>query len=73
MSKEFYQGFGMAVAAVAREHGMPSVAVDIMNCNGVSLMELEDAGLEEFDLKPLREEWLDSQPEPRARQEGTER
>jgi hypothetical protein len=54
----FYQGFAAALGSLAREHGEPSVAVDIMRCNGVSLQDLKDAGVEEFDLKPLRTEWL---------------
>jgi hypothetical protein len=56
-NKAFYHGFAIAVASVARDHGLPSVAVDIMRCNGVSLQDLQDAGVEQFDLKPIRDEW----------------
>lgn len=55
--KTFYCGMAVALGSLAREHDQPSVAIDIMKCNGVSLKDLQDAGVEPFDLKPLRKEW----------------
>lgn len=52
---EFYKGFVVAVGTLAR-NGYPSLATDVMTCNGVTLKELEDAGAEDFDLDPIREE-----------------
>lgn len=57
---DFYCGFAAALGSLAREHGMPSVAVDIMNCNGVTLKDFENAKVDEFDLKPLRAEWQET-------------
>lgn len=56
-SADFYQGFAAAVSTLARTHNMPSVAVDVMDCNGVTLRDLFDARVEDFDLDPLRKEW----------------
>lgn len=58
--KHFYQGFACALASLARGLGPPSMAIDIMNTNGITLADLEKAGVEEFDLKPLRAEWRES-------------
>ena len=55
--KSFYRGFAVAIGSLAREHGSPSMAVDIMESNGVTLRQLEEAGVEPFDLKPIRAEW----------------
>jgi hypothetical protein len=54
-SNAFYQGFAVAVADLARR-GEPSVALDIMNCNGVTIRQLRDAGVIPFDLDPLERE-----------------
>lgn len=54
--KEFYVGFAVAVASVAREHGSPSMARDIMVCNGVTMKNLRDADVADFDLEPLMAE-----------------
>jgi len=55
--RNFYLGFAAAVAAVARDHGKPAMAVDIMEMQGVRLKDFVDAGVVEFDLRPLRDEW----------------
>lgn len=54
--KEFYRGFAVAVAELARR-GWPSQAIDIMHANGVTLQQLRNSGVEDFDLKPLATEW----------------
>lgn len=54
--RKFTQGFAAAIASPAREHGMPLVAADITRCNGLTYEDFERAGVEEFDLAPLREE-----------------
>lgn len=53
---EFICGFAAAVGTLAREHGSPSMAADIMHCNGLRLKDFKKAGVEEFDMKPLRGE-----------------
>jgi len=56
LDKAFYQGFAAAIGSLAREHDQPSMARDIMNCNGVTFKQLRDAGVEQFDLMPLANE-----------------
>jgi len=53
--KEFIRGFACAIAALAREHDRPSMARDIATCNGFSLSDFKQAGVELFDLKPITE------------------
>lgn len=53
----FLQGFACALGSLAREHGEPSVAVDIMHINGITYDELKLAKADPFDLKPIRREW----------------
>ena len=55
-NKEFYQGMSIIAGTVAR-HGYAGIAVDAMDSNGITLSDMIDAGSEEFDLKPLREEY----------------
>lgn len=43
--KAFYQGFAVAVGTLAR-NGYPSLAKDIMNCNGVTIERLKESGVE---------------------------
>ncbi len=57
VSRAFYHGFAAALGSLAREHDRPSMAIDIMRCNGVTLQNLKDAGVEQFDLAPLAKEW----------------
>jgi hypothetical protein len=49
----FYQGFAVVAGSLARDHGQPSMARDIMQCNGVTLRRLRAAKVEPFDLGPL--------------------
>lgn len=53
---EFMHGFAVAVGTLARV-GYPSHAIDIMDCNGITLRDLVNAKVEAFDLKPIRAEW----------------
>ena len=52
---DFYQGFAVAVGYVAREADRPSLAKDIMVSNGITLADLQAAGVEDYDLVPIRE------------------
>jgi hypothetical protein len=55
--KEFLRGFGIAIGALARDHGEPTMAADIARSNGITLADLRRAGVEAFDLtKNLRRE-----------------
>lgn len=56
-NKEFYLGMAVVLGAIARDHGLPSIAINIMKSNGVSFQALKNAGVEPFDLDPLRLEW----------------
>jgi hypothetical protein len=53
-NKEFYQGFAVACATLVRSYDEPSMAKYIMTSNGITLRDLKGAGVEEFDLAPLR-------------------
>ena len=55
--KAFLQGFAVAVGSLVRDHDQPSMAVDIIRGNGVTLMDLENCGAETFDLKHIRKAW----------------
>jgi hypothetical protein len=59
MNKEFYFGCAVILSSLARDHGFPNMAIDIMHCNGITFDQLKQAGCEEFDLAPLRKEWRD--------------
>jgi hypothetical protein len=54
-NEAFYQGFACAIATLAR-YGSTS-PTDIMQSNGISLKDLEQGGVEEFDLAPIRADW----------------
>lgn len=58
----FWQGFAAALGTLARDHGCPGMAVDIMRLNGVSLEQLVEAGAMSFDLDPLRAEIASTTP-----------
>jgi len=58
---EFFQGVGAALGSLARDHGQPFMAIDIMRMNGITFDDLVTAGVEEFDLYPLRNEWFDGE------------
>lgn len=53
-SNDFILGFAVAVASLVRDHDEPVHAASIIAGHGVSLKDFEAAGVEEFDLKPLR-------------------
>lgn len=48
--KAFYQGAGIILGTLARTHDMPSVAVDIMHSNGITVDQLKEAEVCEYDL-----------------------
>lgn len=52
---EFYCGYAAAIGALIRLHDEKTMAIDVMNCDGVTVSDLEKAGVEDFDLKPIRE------------------
>lgn len=55
----FYIGCAIILGSLVRERDTPSVAIDIMRCNGITLKNLQDAGVDEFDLKPIRAAWYE--------------
>lgn len=54
----FVLGFAACAAALAREHGEPSTAADLLRASGIGLRDLIAVGVEEFDLAPLRAEMM---------------
>jgi len=60
VQESFWQGFAVAIGSLARDHDRPSMAVDIMRCNGITLKDLETCGIEVFDLKHIRKAWKES-------------
>lgn len=54
LDSSFTQGFAAAIAALIRERDQPSVAVDIAHMSGFSLSSFIDAGVDDFDLAPIR-------------------
>lgn len=61
---EFTQGFAAAVAALIRAFDRPSMAIDILTSNGLSLANIEACGAEDFDLEPIRKAWAAEVREP---------
>jgi len=64
--KDFYCGAAAVLGTLARDHDQPSVAVDIMRSNGITLSDLQKAGADDFDLDYLRGEWKHANRKPRA-------
>lgn len=48
------RGFAAALGALQRMHHRDSMVRDIMAGDGVTLADLERAGVAEFDLAPIR-------------------
>jgi hypothetical protein len=48
------RGFGLALALCEREQSNPSVYASVMQAYGLTMRMAREAGLEEFDLAPLR-------------------
>lgn len=51
---EFVCGYAAALAALVRLRDMPTVARDIAQCDGLTLRNFKDAGVEEFDLCQIK-------------------
>lgn len=54
--KAFYQGAAVILGTLARTHDMPSLAVDIMKSNGITIGQLKDAEASGFDLAAIYKE-----------------
>ena len=52
----FRQGAAIALAILAREYDQPSMAADILLNLGLNIAKLRAAGVEAYDIKPLRRE-----------------
>jgi hypothetical protein len=50
-------GFATALAAVVQKYDQGSIAVGLMKSHGVTLQDLEDAGIASYDMKSLVEAW----------------
>jgi hypothetical protein len=51
---EWLCGYAAALAAVVRLHHLPSTVADVLTADGITLEDLEDAGVEDFDLRQLK-------------------
>lgn len=65
-AREFLQGLAAGLAFIARDEDQPSMATDALLSMGVSLTDLQKAGVDEFDLAPLSAAW-DALPPSRQR------
>ena len=54
---EFYCGLAVGLGCLIRDFDQPSMAIDIMKNNGVTFLDLKKAGVEPFDLNPIRKAW----------------
>lgn len=50
----FIQGYAVAVGVIVRLHDHPSIAADLLQQSGFTLRDFERAGVDEYDLKPVR-------------------
>lgn len=53
MSKNFVQGFAMAIGSLCRDHDEPTLAQSIMMANGITIDDMRKADVEDFDLQPI--------------------
>lgn len=59
--KHFLNGFAAAVAFVIRDHGETTIGLDAMECYSISLKDLEEAGCDEFDMKPIQKAFAEEE------------
>lgn len=52
----FRQGAAIALAVLARQHDQPAMAADILLQLGLTMAKLRSAGVDAYDLQPLRRE-----------------
>ena len=64
--RAFYHGVALALATLIRSYDQPSMAVDILKSNGISIEDLCDAKVDAFDLRPLRKAWREETGERRG-------
>jgi hypothetical protein len=53
--KEYYKGFGYAMATINRHSMKPQVVKDCMNSTGITIEELKQAGCDESDIEEIEE------------------
>jgi hypothetical protein len=58
-SNEFVRGFGIACATMARDHGEETLAFYLMEGAGYRYTDFVQAGLEAYDLEPIRNAYRD--------------
>ena len=61
---DFYCGFAVGLGCLIRDFDQPSMAINIMENNGVTFLDLKKAGVEPFDLKPIRKAWISDGRKP---------
>jgi len=50
-----FQGIAVALAEAQRQHDEPQIVVDVLNGFGISIGDLEAAGVEEYDMAVIRQ------------------
>lgn len=53
----FRQGVAYAAALIIRTYGKATIGADLIRQAGFTLRDLEDAGVDEYDLGPIRSAW----------------
>jgi hypothetical protein len=69
----FVQGMAIAVAIVARHHGLPTIAADVAATAGYTISDYVRAGVDEYDLKVLRKLRREERLFPRGRRSNAQR
>ena len=54
-NKAFYRGYALAIASLIRLYDQPTVALGIMDCDGITIEDFEESDVDELELKCIRE------------------
>ena len=50
---EFVRGFACAIADLIRDHNQPTIALDILSRNGITLEEMKKSKVDKYDLEVI--------------------
>ena len=51
IENSYLQGFAVPIAALIRDRDLPTIALEIMSANGITISK--DSPISEFDLRPI--------------------
>jgi hypothetical protein len=54
-TKGFYRGYAVLASFIAGEHDEPSMVEDAMKGHGITISDMEKAGVDDYDLNILKE------------------